>query len=77
MLSSWESAAVLLAGLTTYQIYGAAVGLRKNIKIAKSTGFPYVIAPWSPWWIPGQVTGKLWRPIVTLLPPSWWENWLE
>lgn len=31
----------------------------------------------SPFWLPWQVTHKLWVPIIKLLPKSWWDGWLE
>lgn len=31
----------------------------------------------SPFWLPWQVSHKLWVPIIKLFPKSWWDGWLE
>jgi hypothetical protein len=57
-------------------LFKLASGLKTNIAAAKKSGLPYIIAPCSAWFLPWQITHKLWIPIITLFPGSWWEPWL-
>jgi hypothetical protein len=44
MASPWQSIALLGVLFAAYQACSALISLRENIKIAKRTGFPYVVA---------------------------------
>ncbi|KAL7909769.1 cytochrome P450 [Trichoderma velutinum] len=68
---------IAVAVLVAYGIITWAVTLRYNVKEAKRSGLPYVVTPCSPFWLPWQVSHKLWVPIIKLLPKSWWDGWLE
>ncbi|EHK16488.1 uncharacterized protein TRIVIDRAFT_75420 [Trichoderma virens Gv29-8] len=68
---------IAVAVLVAYGIINWAVNLRYNINEAKRSGLPYVVTPCSPFWLPWQISHKLWVPIIKLLPKSWWDEWLE
>ncbi|KKO98334.1 cytochrome P450 [Trichoderma harzianum] len=68
---------IAVAVLVAYSIINYAVNLRYHVNEAKRSGLPYVVTPCSPFWLPWQVSHKLWVPIIKLFPKSWWDGWLE
>ncbi|KAL6823717.1 cytochrome P450 [Trichoderma camerunense] len=68
---------IAVAVLVAYGIINWAVNLRYHVNEAKRSGLPYVVTPCSPFWLPWQVSHKLWVPIIKLFPKSWWDGWLE
>ncbi|KAK4060592.1 hypothetical protein Trihar35433_10000 [Trichoderma harzianum] len=68
---------IAIAVLVAYSIINWAVNLRYHVNEAKRSGLPYVVTPCSPFWLPWQVSHKLWVPIIKLFPKSWWDGWLE
>ncbi|KAL6690277.1 cytochrome P450 [Trichoderma pleuroticola] len=68
---------IAVAVLVAYGIVTWAVNLRYHVNEAKRSGLPYVVTPCSPFWLPWQVSHKLWVPIIKLFPKSWWDGWLE
>ncbi|PKK50658.1 hypothetical protein CI102_5994 [Trichoderma harzianum] len=68
---------IAVAVLVAYGIINWALNLRYHVNEAKRSGLPYVVTPCSPFWLPWQVSHKLWVPIIKLFPKSWWDGWLE
>ncbi|OTA02437.1 Cytochrome P450 [Trichoderma parareesei] len=68
---------IAAAVLVAYGIITWVVNLRYYIKEAKRSGLPYIVTPCNPFWLPWQVSHKLWVPIIKLFPRSWWDGWLE
>ncbi|KAF5026179.1 hypothetical protein F66182_1743 [Fusarium sp. NRRL 66182] len=69
---------LFLSGIAiAYAAYAYTSNLYRNIAEAKKSGLPYVVAPFSPTFLPWYLMYKLWIPLIKLLPKSWWEQWLE
>ncbi|KAE9967749.1 hypothetical protein BLS_006187 [Venturia inaequalis] len=52
-------------------------GLYRNIQKAKASGIPYIVSPiyaYNPVWL---ATGKLWMPLLRLLPSYMTEPWID
>ncbi|PKS05762.1 hypothetical protein jhhlp_007591 [Lomentospora prolificans] len=76
-IAIWPTVATVGGVAVAYATCSALLGLTRNIKAAKKSGLPYIISPVSPFWLPAQLTQKIWMPIVrTCLPKSLWENWI-
>lgn len=58
---------------TSRQIHG----LYKNIQKAKASGIPYIISPIYGYNMVWLTTGKLWMPLLKLLPSSLTEPWVD
>ncbi|KAK5987447.1 Cytochrome P450 monooxygenase ORF6-like protein [Cladobotryum mycophilum] len=70
---------LILLAIGAYVIYKAFslyTSLQHNIKEAKRSGLPYIVAPFHPFWRPWLITHKLWIPLIKRLPKSWWEDWM-
>ncbi|KAH7262312.1 cytochrome P450 [Fusarium tricinctum] len=70
---------IILFGLTavSYLVYTYISGLQGNIAAARKSGLPYIVAPFSPVFLPWILTYKAWVPIVRLFPKPLWDRWLE
>ncbi|KAH6610778.1 Cytochrome P450, partial [Trichoderma cornu-damae] len=68
---------IAIAVLVVYRIAVYASSLRHSVQEAKRSGLPYVVTPCSPFWLPWQLTYKLWIPIIKRLPKPWWDGWLD
>ncbi|KAL7930818.1 cytochrome P450 [Trichoderma chlorosporum] len=66
-----------IAAVVAYSVISWALTLRYYVLEARRSGLPYVVTPCNPFWLPWQVSHKLWVPIIQLLPKSWWDGWLE
>ena len=50
---------------------------RGNLEEARRSGFPYLIVPFSPFFIPWVLVQPYALPLLSLLPKSWTHLWLE
>ena len=63
-----------LVGVYSFNYYRC---FTRNLAAAKRSGLPYVVAPvytFNSFWL---VTHRLWLPLLTKLPTSWTDPWLQ
>ncbi|KAI9655442.1 MAG: hypothetical protein M1831_004857 [Alyxoria varia] len=65
------------SALILHDIYTRIQGLRRNIRIAKSTGLPYVVVPFSFRALPWKVAHRVFGPILRKLPQPNTKGWFQ
>lgn len=68
---------LLPLGLIVAYLFNWYLCFRRNIKLAKETGIPYIVVPVSVAHRVWLVTHPIWLALARLLPKKWTESWYE